>query len=368
MSRIGIDARMAHEFGIGTYVCGLLDQFAALDTRNQYVLFGDVARLRRRFGDRFALVAAHSGKYSLRQQIELPRLIRRAGVDLFHSPHYVVPARAGVPVVVTVHDLVHLRRDLRPGVKHWLASVYARALIGAAVRKARRVITGAHAAQREIETEFPVAIGKTIVIHHGADGATQHNGGVEPARVDAFRRTHGLTRPLVLFVGNPKPHKNLPAVLATLAELKRRGRRARLALVGSSPEAVRDLIAAQDLADDVVALGYLPDDEMPLAYAAADVLLFPSLCEGFGLPPLEAMAASIPVVTSNVSTLPEVVGDAALTVDPRDVGALADAVGRVLDDADLRRELVARGHERLRHFTWRRSAEAHLALYEDVLN
>src|ERR1043166_8210353 len=144
MSRIGIDARMAHEFGIGTYVCGLLDQFAALDTRNQYVLFGDVARLRRRFGDRFALVAAHSGKYSLRQQIELPRLIRRAGVDLFHSPHYVVPARAGVPVVVTVHDLVHLRRDLRPGVKHWLASVYARALIGAAVRKARRVITGAH--------------------------------------------------------------------------------------------------------------------------------------------------------------------------------------------------------------------------------
>ena len=365
MKRIGVDTRKIDDFGIGTYIAGLLTQFAEQDHTHHYVLFGNVDRLRARFGDRFELVPAAAGKYSLREQAELPSLIRAARLDLFHSPHYTVPVFSTCPLVATVHDLIHLRLDLRPGFKNWLASLYARALVGRAVRQARRVIVVSKATQLDVEGFFPAARGKTAMIYNGAE--TSLGKQVDPGGLAEFRQRHGLTHPLLLFAGNPKPHKNVPMVLDTVAELRRRGRPVQLAMAGSRPEAVCELARAHGVADAVVALGYLPEKELTFVYHASDLLLFPSLCEGFGLPVLEAMAAGLPVVTSNVSSLPEVAGDAAITTDPRDSRALADAVIRVLDEPGLREQLIERGLRRATQFSWRQCAEAHLALYEEVL-
>jgi alpha-1,3-rhamnosyl/mannosyltransferase len=365
MKRIGMDVRKIEDFGIGTYISRLLERFATLERAHEFVLFGDPAQVRARFGDRFPVVPARSGKYSLGEQLELPRLAREQKLDLFHSPHYVVPVLSRCPLVVTVHDLIHLRRDLRRGFRNWLAAVYAKAMIGRAVRQARRVITVSDATRQDVEVHFPAARNKTVMIHNGAESPPAEP--VDKAAVERFRERHQLGHPLLLFVGNPKPHKNLPAVLDTVAELRRRGRAVQLALAGSSPDVVLNMARWHGVTDAVKALGYLPAQDLPLVYHAADALLFPTLHEGFGLPALEAMAAGLPVVTSNVTSLPEVVGDAALTVNPRDIGALADAVVRVLDEPGLRPQLVARGYDRLRLFSWQKCAEAHLAIYQEVL-
>jgi glycosyltransferase involved in cell wall biosynthesis len=331
----------------------------------RFVLFGDVARLKARLGTHFELVQFNAGKYSVAEQLELPALIVRQRIDLFHSPHYVVPVLSRCPLVVTVHDLIHLRTDLRPSITNRLQAVYARIIVDRAVRQAKRVVVVSEATRHDVETHFPRARGKTEVIYLGADAmpATPD----DPALLEQFRKERGLAHPLLLFVGNPASHKNLPAILGTVAELRRRGRDVQLAAVGGKPEAVLAQARTCAVQDAVQVLGHLSPYDLALAYRAADVLLFPSLAEGFGLPTVEAMAAGLAVVTSNISSLPEVVGDAAITVDPRDIVALADAVSRVLDQPDLRARLVCRGRIQAARFSWRACADAHLRIYEDVL-
>jgi glycosyltransferase involved in cell wall biosynthesis len=366
MKRIGLDARKIDDFGIGTYITHLLEEFANRSAPYEFVLFGDVVRLQERFGSRFELVAAAAAKYSIGEQLELPWLIHKRRLDVFHSPHYVIPVCSRCPLVVTVHDLIHLRTDIRQGWKNRLVSVYAQMLIGQAVRQARRVIVDSHAVRREIETHFSAAQGKTVAIHLAADAALAAP--ATPTDLDGFRRERELAHPLLLFVGNPAPHKNLPAMLATVAELRHRGYLVQLAMAGCKAEIVAAQVRAYGLQDIVRVLGYLSPHELALAYQAADVLLFPSLLEGFGLPVLEAMQAGLVVVASNIPSLTEVVGDAAITVDPRDVSGLADAVVRVLDDPGQRAQLVERGRKRAGRFRWSTCAEAHLRVYEEAIS
>jgi glycosyltransferase involved in cell wall biosynthesis len=311
-------------------------------------------------------VKFNAGKYSAAEQLELPSLIAQQRIDLFHSPHYVVPVLSRCPLVVTVHDLIHLRTDLRPSMTNRLQSVYAHVIVGRAVKQAKRVVVVSQATRHDLETRFPRARGKTEVIYLSADAIPA--AADDPALLEQFRKERGLAHPLLLFVGNPAAHKNLPAVLGTVAELRRRGRVVQLAAVGGKPEAVLAQARICAVEDAVRVLGHLSPQDLALAYQAADVLLFPSLMEGFGLPAVEAMAAGLAVVTSNVSSLPEVVGDAAITADPRDNVALADAVSRVLDQPDLRAQLVYRGRMQAARFSWQACADAHLRIYEDVLS
>jgi len=321
--RIGIDGRKIADFGIGTYIRGLLRGLDEIDAPEEYVVF---ALATAAIPARFEHVVFDAPHYSARELLDLGRAIRRARVDLFHAPHYVVPFTA-VPVVVTIHDLIHLHTRHRNPLK----PLYARTMLGRAVRKSARVLTVSEAVKRDIIETFRCADDHVVVAANGIDPHFSADGSVRAAS-DYF-----------LFVGNDKPHKNVGALVDDFARVRAARPELRLVLAGApfARFADRDGIECAGFVDDLAAL-----------YRGALAVVVPSMEEGFGLPAAEAMACGAPVITSHAAALVEVTADAALHASD-----FADAMLRVADDEELRRELARRGMARASRFTWRACAE-----------
>ncbi|MBD0349330.1 MAG: glycosyltransferase family 4 protein [Thermoleophilia bacterium] len=280
-----------------------------------------------------------------------------------HLARYARAARG--PYVVTVHDLIRYfdwRGNLplihRPGPHERLGL----RLDYRGIRRADHVIAVSQTTKRDLVRHLGVPEERITVVYEGVDH-------------ELFRPvvTRPLDEPYVLFVGSEQPRKNLPRLLRAFAAVKRDRRLADLKLVkvgrasgGERGFRRRTLAAVRELAleRDVVFTGLVPDEDLPAWYSAAECLALPSFYEGFGFPPLEAMACGCPVVVSSAGALPEIAGDAALVVDPHDPAALADALRQVLLDPELRRELARRGRQRAAHFSWQRAAEQTIAVYE----
>jgi glycosyltransferase involved in cell wall biosynthesis len=367
--RIAIDARKLHDFGIGTYVRNLIGHLALQDDETRYVLLcrPEDAVLCRSFGPRFEALVERAANYSVREQLALPMALRRARVDLFHAPHYVVSPLTTVPYVVTIHDCIHLR--FPQYLPSQAAHVYARVMMRMSARRARRVLTVSQASKEDILHFLRVPAAKVEVIHNAIDA-----GIAAPPSEEAIARVcqrFQLTSSYILYAGNIKPHKNVDRLIEAYSILRRRGyEQVKLLIIGdeiSRYQNLRRLVHRFQLHQHVRFFGFVPEATLAVLYRKAAMFVFPSLYEGFGLPPLEAMAAGTPVITSKVSSLPEVVGDAALLVDPMDAGAIADAMARVLDDEALRRDLIRRGCERARMFSWTRSVARIREVYGEVL-
>jgi glycosyltransferase involved in cell wall biosynthesis len=364
--RIGIDARKLHDFGIGTYIRNLLRHLARLDRRTEYVLLcrpedrGGLASL----GENFRTVSERAGNYSLAEQIRIPMALRREAVTLFHAPHYVLPPLVPCRSVVTIHDCIHLTfPEYLPG---RLAHAYARASISLAARRATRILTVSESSKTDILRFVNVPAEKIDVIYNAYD----ERFAIEPCEeaVVRVRERYQLHDAFVLYAGNVKPHKNLERLIEAFDIVRGLGLdHLRLVLIGdeiSRYAALRRAVHRHQLHKYVRFLGYVPEETLAVMYRLAAVFVFPSLYEGFGLPPLEAMASGTPVVTSNVSSLPEVAGDAALLVNPYDPHAIAHAVHRVLTDVTLRRDLQRRGLARAREFSWEVSVRRVREIYE----
>jgi len=355
--RVAIDARKLHDYGIGTYVRNLVRELARQDDDAQYVLLCHAkdAGFVEGLGPRFTPLIERAGNYSVREQLSVPLALARARVDLFHAPHYVVSPLIRVPYVVTIHDCIHLR--FPQYLPNRAALHYARTMMTLAARRAQRVLTVSQASKEDILHYLGVPAEKVEVIYNALDERLA----APPTDADMqrVRERFQLTSPFVLYTGNIKPHKNLDRLIEAYSILRRRGfEHTKLLIIGdevSKYPMLRRLVHRFQLHHHVRFLGFVPDATLASLYRLASAFVFPSLYEGFGLPPLEAMSAGAPVITSNVSSLPEVVGDAALLIDPMDAGAIADAMARVLGDESLRHELVRRGHERVKAFSWERS-------------
>ncbi|MFI5177807.1 MAG: glycosyltransferase family 4 protein [Vicinamibacterales bacterium] len=367
--RIAIDARKLHDYGIGTYVRNLVRALARQPTDDQYLLLcrrsdrGFVESL----GPRFAALIEEAGNYSVREQITVPIGLWRAGVDLFHAPHYVVSPLTMCPFVVTIHDCIHLR--FPQYLPNRAAYVYARTVMTSAARRARKVLTVSRASKEDILYFLKIPADKVEVIYNGLDERLAQ--APSDAEIGRVRQRFQLTSPFVLYAGNIKPHKNVDRLIEAFSILRRRGMsEVKLLIIGdeiSKYPNLRRLVHRHQLHQYVRFLGFVADATLAVLYRLASVFVFPSLYEGFGLPPLEAMAAGAPVITSNVSSLPEVVGDAALLIDPMDPTAIADAMARVLGDPALRAELVRRGRERVTAFSWDRSAARTHEVYAELV-
>jgi glycosyltransferase involved in cell wall biosynthesis len=366
--RVAIDVRKLHDFGIGTYVRNLVSELARQDDDAEYVLLcapADRDALAA-LGARFQPQVVRAGHYSLREQWSIPWAVATAGVDLFHAPHYVVPPLTATRYVVTIHDCIHLR--FPQYLPHPSAVHYAKAMMTLAARRARRVLTVSQASKEDIVRYLGVPDAQVEVIYNALDPLLAG----EPTAEDVahVRERFLLTAPFVLYTGNIKPHKNVDRLIEAFALLRRDGfEDVKLLVIGddiSKYPNLRRLIHRHQLHQHVRFLGYVPDATLAVLYRLAAVFVFPSLFEGFGLPPLEAMAAGAPVVTSSTSSLPEVVGDAALLVDPADAAAIASAMARVLGDARLRDELIRRGHERVKAFSWERSVARIRQVYREL--
>jgi len=366
--RVAIDVRKLHDFGIGTYVRNLVRYLARLDREADYHL---ICRPRDRelgvsLGDNFRMNVDSSSPYSIREQFSIPWTLLRVRPDVFHEPHYVLPPLTRCRSVVTIHDCIHLR--FPQYLPNRAALAYARTQMSSAARRSDRILTVSEASKRDILTYFDVAPEKVTVIPNGID---EHF--LTPPADDEVQRVaerYQLQGTFALYVGNVKPHKNVERLIDAIHLTRRAGRDdLRLVVIGdelSSYAALRRAVHRYNLHKYVRFLGYLPDETLAIVYRLASVFVFPSLYEGFGLPPLEAMACGTPVVTSNASSLPEVVGDAAVLVDPSDASAIADGLRRVLDDEGLRATLRERGLARAREFSWERSIRRIREIYQEV--
>ena len=366
--RVAIDARKLHDFGIGTYTRNLLRYLARIDRDTEYVLLCrepdlDIAAL---LGPNFRTVLEPSANYSIREQIHVPWLLGREQPDVFHAPHYVLPPLTRCRSVVTIHDCTHLR--FPQYLPSRAAYVYARAQMWSAARRSSLILTVSEASKRDIVRFFGVAPEKIVVVHNAIDERYRTTPADE--EVARVRERYQLDHGFVLYAGTIKPHKNLVRLIEAFAELRKCGFDSlKLLIIGdeiSKLPALRRAVHTHKLHKHARFLGFVPDETLAVLYRLAAVFVFPSLYEGFGLPPLEAMASGTPVVTSNVSSLPEVAGDAAVLVDPYDVGAIVDGIRRVLTDPVFANELRAKGIERAREFSWTRSITRTRELYQEV--
>ena len=366
--KVAIDARKLHDFGIGTYIRNLLRHLPRIDRESEYVLLcheHDMA-VAEQLGPNFRTVLEASPNYSLREQFHVPWVLRREKPDVFHAPHYVLPTAVRCRSVVTIHDCIHLM--FPQYLPNRAAYAYARASMWSAARHADRILTVSEASKRDILHFFNVPPDKISVVYNAIDERFWiEPNGEDVARVrERFQLDHGF----VLYAGTIKPHKNLVRLIEAFAQL-RTGEfgELKLLIIGdeiSKLPALRRAVHSHKLHKHVRFLGFVPDETLAVLYRLAAVFVFPSLYEGFGLPPLEAMASGTPVVTSNVSSLPEVAGDAAVLVDPYDVDSIVDGVRRVLTDPELAAELRRKGLVRARGFSWERSVARTHDLYRLV--
>jgi len=368
--RIAIDARKLRDYGIGTYVRNLLRHLARIDRSTEYVLFTQPAdvELGTELGDNFRTVVERAGAYSLREQLTIPMDLRRERIDLFHAPHYVLPPLTPCKSVVTIHDCIHLR--FPQYLPNSFAYAYARSSLWVATHRASRVLTVSEASKRDILRYFRVPEGKIDVIYNAIDERLGEP--LSNEEIGRVRERYQLNDPFVLYAGNIKPHKNLERLIEAFHMLRRNGfEQVKLLIIGdeiSQYATLRRAVHRHKLHKHVRFFGFVPDKTLAALYRLASVFVFPSLYEGFGLPPLEAMASGTPVITSNVSSLPEVVGDAALLIDPYESAEIANAIRRVLTEPVLAADMRQRGLARVKDFSWERSVARVRQIYEEVLS
>ena len=366
--RIAIDARKLRDFGIGTYLRNILIELSRLDRETEYVVLcrpddvdaGDV------LGRNFRMVPESAATYSVAEQYRIPVSLARERVRLVHEPHYVLPPLIRCRSVVTIHDCIHLMfPQYLPGK---LAYVYAKGSMWAASHKADRILTVSEASKRDILRFFDVPSEKVSVIYNAID--ERFLAPANPQRMDLVRQRYQLDHPFVLYVGNIKPHKNIERLIDAFGRARSQcPDDLKLIIIGdeiSKYPGLRQSVHKHKLDKHVRFLGFQPMETLAAFYRLARAFVFPSLYEGFGLPPLEAMACGTPVVTSNVSSLPEVAGGAALLVDPYNEDAIAQGIVQAVTDETLRADLIARGLARARSFSWPQSVRKIHDIYMQV--
>ena len=366
--RVAIDVRKIDDFGVGTYVRNLLHWLARLDQETEYLLVcrrSDCERLVA-LGPNFRPLPNRSKNYSIAEQLTVPLGLMGNGVDLFHAPHYVLPALTPCRAIVTIHDCIHLMfPEYLPG---RIAHLYARIAFWIATQRSSRVLTVSEASRRDILKYCPMPPNKVEVIYNAIDDRFNETPDVE--QLASVRERYQLHDRFLLYSGNVKPHKNLERLIDAFARLRRReSDDIKLLISGSEISryaTLRRAVHRYNLHKHVRFLGFLSTDTLAALYHLADAFVFPSLYEGFGLPPLEAMASGTPVLTSNLSSLPEVVGDAALLVDPYDPESITDGMQQILSDTALRERLIRQGRIRASEFSWESSVRRVLATYREV--
>lgn len=289
--------------------------------------------------------------------------VRGADADLVHYPCNVIGLREKTPAVVTVHDLTFLEN---PAWYRWERAAYNTWGVSRSVRKARRIVAVSEATATALVKRLGVARDTIDVVYNGVDERFVQ---ADEASATTVREKHKLPDRYFLFVGTLEPRKNLERLIRSWARIADKVE-VDLVLVGREgwkAEPIYEAIRTVEEPDRIHQIGFLDHDDLPGVMAAAEALVYPSLAEGFGIPVAEAMACGTPVITSKVSSLPEVAGDAGLLVDPLDVGEIGGAMRRVAENEDLRADLSQRGIERAKMFSWRRSAEQTLDTYRKAL-
>ncbi len=373
--KVAIDIRRIGQFGVGTYIRNVVRNLARLDQRNAYILIGTPERLRelRDLPENFIGIPYALTEASPRDWFHFRHIVDRHRCDLVHVPHlFWVPQNLPCPYVVTVHDLLeHLYpQNNGTGWKYWARNYLTRR----ALRHASRIFAVSNTTRTDLARLFHMREEKIEVVYNAIDDRFRQGHASEADR-QAIAERYQVNYPFLLYAGNIRPHKNLGRLIEAFSALKAELAKEsayedlKLIIIGdelSKHPALRRTVIKGGVEKDVRFLGFVPIDVLRVFYDTARIFVFPSLYEGFGLPPLEAMAHGTPVVTSNTSSLPEVVGNAAVLVNPENVFEIMKALHRVLLDEPLRERLRQRGEQQALRYSWESSARRILQVYEEV--
>ncbi|MFH1208533.1 MAG: glycosyltransferase family 1 protein [Candidatus Omnitrophota bacterium] len=361
--RVGLDIRMLQNSGIGTYLRGLLGGLEALGLDRDLALFGPEPT------ETWPGRVFSAPIYSIREQLRYPDLLRQC--RLWHAPHYNVPLRKGkTKLVVTIHDIIHWifrKQFLSP-----LQTAYAGFMLKKAVTSSDQIIAVSHHTKKDLIDHFRAPEQKITVIHEAVDETCRELAPAELAPAfEKIREKYKVPQDFFLYVGLIKPHKNVLMLLRLFRRLKEEGEvRASLVLIGRKDKAYPagyEALASLSSTKDIFYLPSIESQELKVFYNQALALVHPSLYEGFGLTLLEAMGSGTPVLTTNSSSIPEVVGDAALRVDAADEIAMGNGLIRLDQEAPLRESLRLKGLERVKLFSWRETARKTAEVYERAL-
>ncbi|MFH1380042.1 MAG: glycosyltransferase family 1 protein [bacterium] len=357
---IGIDARMINSSGIGTYIRGLVVNYPE-HIKKETVLFGNQSELRK-YAYKYKMVSSVSKIYSINEQLKLPSLYKHHKIDLLHVPHYNVPCLYRGNLVVTIHDLIHL---LFPQfLPNPMARIYAETMFRIAVRKAKIIIADSHNTKNDIIKYFKLSEKKICVVYPGIDAVFHAQ--VSEDNIDAVKLHYNLPKKYILYVGNIKLSKNIPRLVQSYRILKKRmGNEYGLVLTGKNFLAATYWEINKD--EDIVVRENVSFEDLPAVYQGAQLFVFPSLYEGFGLPPLEAMASRVPVISSNAGSLPEILGDASIRVHPLDIIGSADAMEKLLNSRELSKSYIEKGLAQAVRYTWKDCADKIQSIYKELL-
>ena len=378
MARVGLNALVLRtdasyrNAGPSRYATNLVEAVLAQPSGHDFTLFlnEQVRALPFRPGQpvRVLRTRAPTSRTSIRvlwEHLLAPWHIGAARLEAVHSMLNVVPLAAPTRHVVTIHDLSFMRTPgAHPTHRRW----YLTAATWLSARRARTVLADSHATKNDVVELLGADPDRVHVVYPGSEAAFHPR---SEAQVQAFRHNNALVRPFVLFVGTLEPRKNVDVLVRAFGVVARDGFAGDLVLAGGSgwaTEAIDAALAESPVRDRIRRIGYVKQEDLPYWYCAADLVVYPSSYEGFGIPVLEAMASGTPVITSNRSSLPEVAGDAALTVDPRDIPQLAAAMTMVLASPERRATMRERGLAQARRFDWTVAAEQCLNVYQRALD
>ena len=360
--RIGFDARMIDHPGVGRYIKCLLPEMIKQAPKEEFVIFGDPDLLKGIDApNNVSVISWKTPIYSAQEQLFLPYSAQN--LDVLHVPHFNVPLFFKGRMVVTIHDLIYL---LFPSsVPSPVAKYYASFMIGSALKMANKTIAVSDYTRKDLIKVFGQKYLPGISVIHEAAGP-DFKVIDDKEKVSNIRDKYGLSEHIILYVGSIKPHKNVGTLIKAFALLKEWGIPHQLVVCGKWDKK-EDYLRRELEDDNIKYLEKVPTDDLVGLYNMADCLVHLSLYEGFGLTVLEAMQCGTPVVTSDTSSLPEVAGNAALTVSPLNVVQIADTVYNVLINKQLKEGMIKAGFERASQFFWEKTAQKTLELYNNII-
>lgn len=370
--RIGIDATALppQPVGAGNYIIHLVRALVALDSGDEFVIFaqqGGASLINIPDGNGVEWIILPDRNPGIRliwEQISFPKLVQRSGVDLLHSLHYTRPVWLPCKSVVTYHDMTFF---LYPHLHARSKRVFFPMAIRASARQADALIAVSESTRQDAIRILGIPPQKITTAQLGVDPSFTPISDIEQKRRIAEK--YHLPKKFILYVGLVEPRKNLPKLISAYKKSVDNGIEHKLVVVGRYGwmyEEVFRQIEALNLKDNVFLAGYISQEDLPMVYNLASLFVYPTLYEGFGLPSLEAMACGLPVISTNVSSLPEIIGDAGVLVPPDDVDSLYQAIQKVLKDEKLSEDLIQKGLEQAAKFTWERTARSTLQVYRQV--
>ena len=349
--KIVIDARMYQESGVGRYIRNLTEQLKKLDRKNNYLF-----------------LKSNIKWYGISEQIKLPKILAKLKPDLVHFPHFNVPIFYSGKFVVTIHDLIHQhfamnRATILNPITYKIKQLGYKKIFKHAITKSEKILVPSIFVKKQLVSEWKVSDEKIVVTPEAVDDKifTIVNN-LSSGKLASVMNKFDIKKPYLFYVGNAHPHKNVEGLIKSFLNLRKKYQYFNLVLSGHD-HYFWQKIRQEYQHKNIIYTGFVSDEELVALYKNAKVFVLPSFEEGFGIPLLEAMACSCPVVSSNAGSLPEVGGDGVVYFDPASLDDMVDKISQVLNSERLRKDLIIKGEKRAKLFSWKRLAKQTLEVY-----